>query len=254
MTIAEPNERATIGGNNPPISEVLAEQYRDLVAKIEPIAERANALPRKVESDEDLGPVGDIIVDASALSKEIEKARKAEKEPHDRAGKEVQAFFLPLKDRLDRISTAFQTASDEYQRQKAAAARRAAEEEARKLREEEERLRREADEAKRPATADRKLDKAEEIADQREEAEARAAATNADLTRIRTDTGVTAGTRTVWNFQITDYDAIPLDKLRPFLKREHVEGAIRSMVNIQKGSTKLDGVRVFEDIKSTFRR
>lgn len=252
--LAATNEQSMIGHNRPPISEVLTEQHRNLIAEIEPLAERANAMPRKVEKDEDLGPIGDLVVDASKLAKRLEGVRKAEKEPFLQGGKDVDAFFKPLVERAERIADAFEAIATQYQRDKAAAARRAAEEEARKLREAEEKKRQEAEQAKRQATADRKLDQAEELADKAEEAEAKAAASNAELTKVRTDSGVTAGTRTVWNFQITNYEAIPLDKLRPYFKREHVESAIRSLVGIQKGSTNLDGVRVFEDIKSTFRR
>lgn len=254
MTVAATSENSMIGHNRPPIEEVLAEQYRELGTEIEAIADRANKTSRKIEKDDDLGPIGDLVVDASKLAKKIEAARKFEKEPHDAAGKAVQAYFLPLKERVERIADTFEEAATAYQREKAAAARRAAEEEARKLREAEEKKRQEAEAAKRQATADKKLDQAAELADKAEEAEAKAASSNAELTKVRTDSGVTAGTKTVWNFQITDYDAIPLDKLRPFFRREDVEKAIRSMVGIQKGATKLEGVRVFEDIKSTFRR
>lgn len=252
--VAATSEQSMMGHNRPPIEEVLTDQYRDLGTEIEAIADRANNTSRKIESDADLGPIGDLVVDASKLAKKIEAARKFEKEPHDAAGKAVQAYFLPLIDRVRRIADAFEDLATKYQREKAAAARRAAEDEARKLREAEEKKRQEAEAAKRQVTADKKIDQAEELADRAEEAEAKAQASNAELTKVRTDSGVTAGTKTIWSFQITDYDAIPLEKLRPFLKREHVESAIRSLVNIQKGSTSLEGVRVFEDIKSTFRR
>lgn len=252
--VAQNLEHSLIGHNRPPIREILTEQHKDLLARVDQIAERANALPRKVESDDGLGPIGDLVVDASKLAKEIDGIRKFEGEPHYQAWKDVNTFFTPFVDRVKRIAEAFEKVANDYQRAKAAEARRKAEEEARKLREEEDRKRREAEAAKRQSTAERKLDEADEIADKAAEAEAMAQASNADLTRVRTESGVTAGTKTIWNFQITDYEAIPLDRLRPYLKREHIESAIRSMVGIQKGSTDLPGVRVFEDIKSTFRK
>lgn len=254
MSVALENERAIMGGNKPPIGEVLAQQYRDLVAEIEPIATRANAMPKKIESDADLGPIGDLVVDASKLAKRIEAARKFEKEPHDQAGKAVQAFFVPLKDRLDRIATTFEDMATAYNREKLAAARRKADEEARKLREAEEKKRLEADAAKRESTAERKLDEAEALADKAEEAEAKAQATNAELTKVRTDSGVTAGTKTNWSAEIVKYEDIPLGPLGTFFDEKEVLRAAKSMAKVMKSRAACPGIRFFEDVKSTFRR
>lgn len=254
MTVAADNERAVIGGNNPPIPEALAIQYKDLIDKIEPIAERANALPRKVEDDEQLGVVGALVIDANELSKKLEAHRKAEKEPHLTAGREVDAFFNPLVDRLDRIADTFEEISSNYQREKIAAERRAREAEAQKLRDAEEKKRAEADRAKREETVERKHDEADELALRAAQAESRANAADKDLGRMQTATGVKVGAKTEWKFEITDYDTVPLEKLRPYFARAEVEKAIRSYVKIHKGSTALAGVRVFEDISTNFRR
>lgn len=254
MNVAADNERAVIGGNNPPIADALAIQYKDLIAKIEPIAARANALPRKVDNDEQLGVVGALVVDANELSKKLENHRKTEKQPHLDAGRDVDAFFNPLVDRLDRIADTFEEISSSYQREKIAAERRAREAEALKLREAEEKKRAEADKAKREETAERKHDEADEIALRAAQAESKANAANKDLGRMQTATGVKVGAKTEWKFEITDYEAIPLDKLRPYFGRPEVEKAIRSYIKIHKGSTALAGVRVFEDISTNFRR
>lgn len=254
MNVAAENERAVIGGNNPPIPDVLAEQHKDLIAKIEPIAERANKLPRVVKNDEQLGIVGALVIDANELSKKLEAHRKAEKQPYLDQGREVDAFFNPLIDRLDRIADTFEEISTAYQREKIAAERRARAAKAEKLREAEEKKRAEAEAAKRETTAERKHDEADEIALRAAQAESKANAANKDLGRMQTATGVKVGAKTEWQFEITDYEAIPLDRLRPYFRREEVEKAIRSLVKIQKGSTTLAGVRVFEDISTNFRR
>ncbi len=254
MNVAAENERAVIGGNSPPIAETLADQYKDLIAKIEPIAERANALPKKIQSDQDLEKVAPVIVDANELSRKLEATRKVEKEPYLSAGREVDAFFNPLVDRLDRIADTFENLSTTYQREKIARERREREAEAARLREAEEKKRAEAEKAKRPDTVERKHDEADELSLQAAQAEEKAAAANKDLGRMQTATGVKVGVRTSWDFRITDYEAIPLEKLRPYLKREHVEQAIRSYVKIQKGSTSLAGVEAFEDVSTNFRR
>lgn len=248
------DKRLEIGGNNPPISEVLADTQKALIARIEPLADRANALPRKIDSDETLGKVGDLVVDARKLISDLDSARKVEKQPYLDGGRDVDSFFKTASERVERISAAFEKVAGDYQREKAAEARRKAEDEARKLREDEERKRQEAENAKRQSTADRKHDQADEIGALAEEAEAKAASTNHELAKVKTETGVTAGAKTEWTFDIVDYEKIPLDRLRPYFLRAEVEKAIRSFVKINKGSSVLEGVAFREDIKATFRR
>ncbi|MDR6431256.1 hypothetical protein [Brucella pseudogrignonensis] len=251
--VAETNERAVIGGNNPPIKEALADQYKELVSLIDPIAERANAHPRKIESDDDLGPLGEIVLDAKALSKRIEAARKTEKDPFVKGGKEVDQFFHPLTDRLDRIVDVFENEATKYQRAKAEAERRRAADEAAKLRAEEDRKLREAETAKRDSTVERKKDEAADLNSQAADADRRADASAAELTKVRTDNGVTASAKTKWAFRIVDLAAIDLNSLRDFFRVEDIEKAIRSKVAIHKGNAKIEGVDVFEDVKATFR-
>lgn len=254
----EQNPRAVIGGNNPPIEEVLKEAAAKLIAEIDPLAARANTLgplvKEGIKDDATLGKVGEIITDARALSRRVEQKRKEEKEPWLEGGRKVDAFFNAHMARLDRIADAFQTIADTHQREKAAAERRKAEADAARLRDEEEKLRAAAESAKRPETSDRKHDLADEKAAQADAAEARAAQSNHQLAKVKTETGVTAGAKTEWSFKITDYEAIPLDKLRPYFKRDEIEKAIRAYVKIHKGAAELKGVIFEEEVKASFRR
>lgn len=259
--VDEANPRAQMGGNNPPLSEVLADTNKAMIAEIEPIAVRANALSAQVKEaggvikDEvQLGVVAELVTDAKALFKRFENRRIEDKEPHLAACREVDSFFGAFKERLGRIEGVFVDLSTAYQRKKAADARAAAEAEAARLRQEEERLREAADNAKRQSTTDRKHEQADEVAAQADAAEARAASTNHELAKVKTATGVTAGAKTEWTFRITDYEAIPLDKLRPYLKREQIEAALKSYVRIHKGAAALPGVHFEEDVKATFKR
>lgn len=247
---------ADIGHNRAPISDVLAEQYSDLAARVEAIATRANLAPKAIATDTDLNTIGALIRDTRELSGETDKKRESEKRPYLQAGRDVDAFFKVFTDRLDRISTVFKKIADDHARAVAAEARRRAEDEARKAREEADRqaeIARRAEEANRLKTAEKHEAKAEAAEQRAEQAEAVAASSAADLVRSRTDSGILSTARTEWAFEITDYDAIPLDKLRPYLKREHVEQAIRAFVKLQKQAAALPGVRVFEDVKSSFR-
>lgn len=250
--------RHGIGGNKPPLAEALQDANKALLDEIEPIAQRANALAAKVKDgigdDATLGEVAELVTDAKALFRRIETRREEEKKPFLEAGRTVDGFFAAFKDRLTKIDDAFTDAASRYQRAKAAQAQAEAAAEAERLRREEEALRADAEKAKRAATAERKQEQADELAAQAEAAEARAATSKTDLARIKTDTGVKAGAKTVWGFRIVDYEAIPLDKLRPFIEREAIEKALRTFVKINKGSASLPGVHFEQDVKASFRK
>jgi hypothetical protein len=254
--IAE-NPRAIIGANQPPpLRDILAENHAGLIAEIDPLAERANAAPKDIAGDSDITAIGDIVVDARKLSRRLDQAREAEKRPHLEAGREIDGYFKAMVERVDRIAAVLQKRADDYQRARAEEARRAREAEARRIREEEERQRRIAEEEaarNRPVAAEKHQAKAEQAADRAAEVEASAQASAADLTRVRSETGTVASARTSWNFEITDYSAVPLEKLRPYLARADVEKAIRSFVRVNKGAEQLAGIRIFEDIKANFR-
>lgn len=258
MQEEDQNPRAQIGGNNPPISETLAETHKDLIAKIEPIATRANELGKQIKDgikdDDQLEVVSTLVIDVKSLGDSLEEKRKIEKEPHLNAGREVDGFFKAFSERLSRISVAFIGAASAYQREKLAAEKRAQEQEAERLRVEAEKKRKQADTAKRPETADRKHDQADELEAQADAAEAAAASQNTDLAKVKTATGATVGAKTEMTFRIVDYEKIPLDKLRPYFKRDQIEAAIKAFTKIHKGASQLEGVHFEEDVKATFRR
>jgi hypothetical protein len=239
--------------NQPPLPERLALDYQETADEVQKIAERANALPRKIENEEDLSAVAPVIRDATTLMRRVEDARKKEKEPHLEAGRQVDTFFKGMDDRLNNIKTVFTKLADAYQRQKVEDERRRREEEARKLREEEQRKLKEAEDARRAATVAKRQDEAAELARRAAEAEAAAAEQAKEIARTRTESGVVAGAKTVRNFRIVNYDQIPLDKLRPYIARDAVEKAVRAYMGFAKGAEDLPGVEFYDDIKSTFR-
>ncbi len=142
-------------------------------------------------------------------------------------------------------------------RAKAAEARRKAEEEAAKARAEAQRQREiaeRASEAARVKAASRAEDRAGNAEARAEAADRIAAAPAADLIgQTTTASGATATGKTIWSYEVTDYDLIPLDLLRPYLKREHVEAAIKQFVKFHNSTKPLAGVRIFEDIRASIR-
>jgi hypothetical protein len=248
-----------MGGNFPPeetpktIPELMAEQHKELFDKIEPIALRANALPKAIDSDADLELVTPVVLDAKDLSAEIEKARGIAKKPYWDAGKEVDATFKALTTRLDRISSVFQKLASDYQTRVIKAKRDADLAEARRVEAAAQKLRDEAATAKRPETAERKLDQAEGMESVADRHAASASRSNAEVGKIQT-AGGTASARTNWAASIEDFDAIDLNKIKHFIPRDAIEKGLAAYVKIQKEGAKMEGVLFFEDVKTSFRR
>lgn len=250
---------ASIGHNKPPaLKDQLADQYRHFAAEIETIAERANAAPKAVKSDDDLDWVGVIVKDAKTMLKRVDGARKDEKEPHLKASREVDGFFKGMAERLDRIARALEDRATEYQRAKAAEARRKAEEEARKLREQEEAARRKAEEAAaagRERTADKAEFKAESLAEKAAEAERQADSKAADLARTRGASGTLASAKTVTKVRITDLATVQqsMGPLGPYIDSDMIQKAANTWLRVTKGAGSIPGLEVYEDVKATFR-
>jgi cell division septum initiation protein DivIVA len=238
------------GANKAPIETVLAADFADLIRDVNGLTEQADALPTKIKGDEDMGRVGQAVTDLRALHKRVDGARSDEKAPILDAGKKLDGWFKDLTAKIEASAKRLQGAADDYARAKAAEERARLIEESRKARE-----KAAAEAAKAEAGNVKAAGRAEQAEARAETAEAAAGAKAADLVRTRAG-GVTSSAKTVWTFRVDDYPALQssLGPLGPFLAREDVEKAIRSVVRIQKGGTALPGVTVFEDVKSTFRR
>lgn len=259
MSLAETlDPRLLPGANNPPVTlaEELADRYVDLLSEVQPVLDRAGSLPKKVGDDIVLGRLGDVVRDASKLSKKIEAKRVEVTEPHLTAQREIKGFFDTFKTRLEAVAKTLTDLATEYQNAKAAEARRILAEEARKAREEADRQRQIAEDAaakNRAGAAQKHDDRAEEADGRAARLETAARASAADLTRVRTESGTVATSRGSWKFEIEDYTAIPLETLQPYLDRGAVEKAVGKYTAIHKGDGKLAGVRIFHDTKATFR-
>lgn len=243
--------------NNPPIADRLALENTELLAEVERLAERSNAAPREIRTDADLDAVARLVTDARALGKRVDSQRVQDKEPFLTAGREVDTFFKAPIDRLARIGSAFQRIADDHARARAAEARRKAEEEAAKARAEAQRQREIAEraaEAERVKAASKAEDRAGNAEAKAEAADRIAAAPAADLVgQTTTASGVTATGKTVWSYEITNYDLIPLDLMRPYLKREHVDAAIKQFVKFHNNTKPMAGVRIFEEVRVAIR-
>ena len=246
-----------MGHNQPPaptLLERLSETYATIFDAVEDLATKANSGPRVVKTSDDLNSCGILVTVARDILKQAEAARKGEKDQFLRAGKDVDAFFAKATDRLDRIKATFEGLATDYQRKVAAEARAAAEVAAARARTEEAAridLARKAEEANRGKHAETHQTKADEAAYRAVEAEAVAQASAADLTRTRTASGALATAKTEWKAEIVNFEAVPLDKLRAYIKRDAIEAALR--IAVKMGVREMEGVRFFEDVTASFR-
>lgn len=251
MQTRTPIAEQIFGHNKAPLDQVLTADFAALKTEVEDAVKKISARPAKIKDETDFAATGQLAVDTRKLVKRIEETRKDETDPLFAAQKSIKAYFDDLAGKLTAAIEPHTDAANTYTREKAAAERRQREEEAKKLREKEEAERAKAATATGQAAA-RAEGRAEALAAQAEDAEAAANMRAADAVRTRSG-GVTSTAKQSIVFDIDDYDAIDLNKLRPYFNRDHVEAAIRSMVRVQKLNTNLPGVTVRNDTRASFR-
>jgi hypothetical protein len=238
-----------------PLEERLPLEFAAMIAEIEALAARANDMPKEVSSDDDLIKIAAFMTDATVQWKTTNGTREKEKAPHLLATRQVDGFFQPLLQRIERMKAALQARSDRYQAAKAAEAKREREERARIERAEAERVRREAEAAAaagRLADAMTTLEESRVQEDTARRAEDEVRAKPAEATRVQHAGGL-ATSKEEWTFEVEDYALIPLDALRAYIPETEIDKAIRRVVQVQKGNTKLPGVRVFQKVSAVFR-
>lgn len=259
-----------LGDNLPPdprpaIVARLGTDFAHLGNQVSEQQDKAAELPAVIETKEQHDQIADLIKDMRSTYKTVDATREAEKNPFWIAGQAVDGFFAPLKTRLE------ETAADLNQRVKvyldgiAEAERQRQRRIAEEARREEDRLRAEqrqreeaAEAAKRrdhkathEAAASDKAREADRAGATAAFAETTAAAKPAALARTRSTAGALSTLQTVWLHTVTDWDAIPLDKLRPYIKRELIDAAIKKL--IASGVRELPGVTIYEDTKAQTR-
>lgn len=264
---------ADIGHNRAPLitSDELLRDHGDIPDMVAALMQRFDAVPDVVETDEEQATVSALVKDFTTSLKTCEAHRTAEKSPYLEAERVIDGFFKRNSERMTKTKSVIESRLTRYLNQKAAeerasreAAERARREAERAAREEADRKLREALEAEARARAAAQKDRdsniaanvalkeavaADEAAERaRREADAaqRAADANAaNLARTRNESTL-ATLRTVWDFEITDLRAVPLETLRPFLSEEVIRKAIRGYMGAKRHETEpLEGVRFF---------
>jgi hypothetical protein len=228
-------EAVAVGHNNPPSP---AEQFR---FEVDTLKEKVSAFP-EIDT-ENAGEANDLIRLCGNLAKEIDKTRKAEKQPHLDAGRAVDNTYMPLADEAKKAPDGLKARLSAHLREQERIAREAAAEAARIA--EEERLKAEAEKAvSMPA------DEAE-IELQAEIAEIKATAAAAEAEKARTAKGsqglMASGLRTKREVVVTD----PIGLVRHFHKHPEVVECCLKLAKAQVraargGDVNIEGIAIKE--------
>ena len=228
------------------VTDRLAQDYNELLARAKNLIADAEDLPLVVESHLDVAVIADVIVKMRDVTARGEHHRVAEKEPFLRGGEAVQAFFMKrviepldlerrnLQGRLDHYKQR-QLAEERAKREAEAAAARRAQQEAQKAREDAEAAARRARSVESMKQRDEEAARAKvEDAMASAKAEEATLATMARAGRMvgeRFEGSDRSGKVTMRKkavVYITDVYALDLELLRPFLKEEYLLTALRA--------------------------
>lgn len=268
ITEVTTDPRLLPGDNKPPLAERLPIDYAAELATVETIAAAATNAPKEITTDDEHAALVKIVKDARTIGKTLKSHFEKEKAPHLEAGRTVDTFFKKPRERMDSVVTAMEKRIKVRLDAIAAAEQARIAEEARQAREKERLAREEAERqlreaaATKPGNSDvretRMIEAAASTAVAKaHETEARsleiaATAKPAELARTRTEEGLST-LATFIDYEITDIEAVSLVKLRPFIKHEHIEQAIRAFVKTHGEAQTLPGVRIFRNTRANVR-
>lgn len=113
---------APIGHNRPPAFD--PDKHADLAKRTDAFMEVCNKVRADgpLQTEEQAQFLADHIAGLRGLKKRVEDTKKIEKKPHDEAGKEVLAAFVPLEERLERAIKAMLKVSNDWLTKKEAEA------------------------------------------------------------------------------------------------------------------------------------
>ena len=238
------------------IREVLAEDHAEILDRADQLVHAVGNVPKTIEDEETSGRAAEFVRQIAACAKQVTEKRTDCKKPYLDGGRAVDAFFKPVTEELEKAKKTVNGRLTGYLQEQERIARQKAEEEARAARQAEEAARTEAEKAAAAATseedraeADRKQQEADAKAD--EARRSAAAAATASAGPVHGNYGGSSSLRTAWKGEITDINAIPLERLRQYLAPDALEKAIRGF--IRDGGRELPGVRIFEETTAVTR-
>lgn len=291
MEAAE-NRRAVVGDNTQvdyvaEVGGILDRDYAQTVANVEAFETEAAAMPAECNA-ENLQQFVGIIKRGKDLRSRIDAFREAESQPHHRRWQAVNNWFYAVIERLgkrerrgkdgvlDDLQASLDVhmqrvriAEEERRRREAEEARereRKAAEEQRRKEAEAEAARLAAERARKPETQEVKAEVAANAAaaadaarvetimagDKVEQTTLAAMAKPADMVRNRGDEGIATMARNM-EARVTDYDALDLNRLRAYFKRDDIDKAVRAWARATSHREEMPGVEILNRPKTVIR-
>jgi hypothetical protein len=243
------------------ITDRLEQDYGELLDNAKNTIADADDLPHTVESSIDVSAIAAVVVKLRDVAARGESHRKAEKEPYLRAGEMVDAFFFRrVKEPLDLKRKELGGRLDIYKQRQLAEERARREAEAAAARKEQERALKEKAEAeaalKRARSAETAALREAELARARADSETAAIATEEAKLATMQKAGKMVGERfegdrsgqvtmrkTAVVF-IDDVAKIDLERLRFYMKEEHILMALRAWAKATNYEEQMPGATV----------
>lgn len=252
------NDNSTVIGTNlprdvdtSPITEALARDYAAAEDRTRELLDQARALPTTVTSEGEVERFSIIVRLMRDHDQTVEAYRKAEKEPYLRGGQAVDGWFNNIAERLGKAMKLLHARVNDFQQAKLERLRLEREAEQRKAREEAQK----AQEAARRARSEeskRALELEAKLAAQRAAmAEARSEETPADMARSRFQSGAMTTMARDPQVSVHDWDAIPLELLRPYLRRDDILKAVKQWAKATSYMEAMPGVLIERDVTKT---
>ena len=251
----------TLTNRPDPVPGILAQletDYGYLIKAVDDYDVEASAMPATVRDEDTRHRFAEAISRMQKTTKSIENARTAEKAPFLASERAVDGFFMALNRRLGDVVDDLNACLTKYLnvlREQERARQEAAAAEARRqarLAQEEAQAAQEKAQAEERASARRRA--AEEASRKEQEAdrhtvaamaaEQAAQAKPAEVVRGRSDSGKLSTLRTTWVGEILDLDELDVERLKPFIAKQHLEQALRAYV--RAGHRELRGAAIYE--------
>lgn len=230
------------------IADNLNDKHAKLKARSEELAAALSRLPATAEDEDTADRLSEFVRQCMAFQKELEATRVDEKAPYLEMERAVDGWAASLakgvklvREKAAQLRTQYDIAVAERERKRRQEEERLAREKAEAARAEADRM---AREARTKAEAERAAERAAQAEQEAEKARQETLAPTTDLTRTRTNSGVTSSLKSEWRHEVVDAKKVPKKFMVP--SDQLIRAAVKAAVK-PDGTCPLEvpGVRIY---------
>lgn len=230
------------------IADNLNDKHAKLKARSEELAAALPRLPAAAEDEDTADKLSEFVRQCMAFQKELEATRVDEKAPYLEMERAVDGWAASLakgvklvREKAAQLRTQYDIAVAERERKRRQEEERLAREKAEAARAEADRM---AREARTKAEAERAAERAAQAEQEAEKARRETLAPTTDLTRTRTNSGVTTSLKSEWTFEVLEARAVPRKYCKP--DDSLLRAAVKAAVTPDgKCPLEIKGVRIY---------